>query len=161
VTPEEEREAIQQEGCGMLCATHIADLRASGLSDDTIRAAGLRCGAHDEVRRILGYDVGPGLLFEYPGTNGTAAPFIRVKPDRPFKDASGRTAKYLTAKGATNRLYIPTKYDNRVLGDPAVPIIITEGEKKALKGAQDLDEYVTLALAGVWCFKTKDRVLPD
>src|SRR5262249_56946159 len=97
----------------------------------------------------------------YPGTNGTQSPFVRIKPDKPFVDDEGHSAKYLTAKNAGNRLYIPPIYTDRIFKDASIPVILTEGEKKALKGAQELDGFLVLGLAGVWCFKTRDQSLID
>jgi hypothetical protein len=100
-----------------------------------------------------------GSSFRTPGTNGTQPAFVRIKPDHPFADEAGRVAKYLTAKNVVNRLYVPPIYTERIFKDTSIPIIVTEGEKKALKGAQDLDGFLVLGLAGVWCFKTKGRPL--
>ena len=53
----------------------------------------------------------------------------------------------------------------QVLGDPTVPLIITEGELKAAKAC--LEGFLTIALGGVWNFKVKgggeasDRLLPE
>jgi len=143
-----------------LAPQHLEDLQGSGLSTESIELAKFRSADRGEVARILGFDPGSGgLVIPYPGTNGTQPPFVRVKPDKPFADDEGRLAKYLTAKNAGNRLYIPPIYAERIFKDTSIPVIITEGEKKALKGAQELDGFLVLGLAGVWCFKTKDRPL--
>jgi len=41
-----------------------------------------------------------------------------------------------------------------VLSDPSKPLLITEGEKKALKGCQE--GLSCIAVSGVWCWRTKD-----
>jgi hypothetical protein len=141
-----------------LAPQHLKDLRASGISEELIELAKLRSGERSEVTQILGFDPGSGgLIFPYPGTNGTTPVFVRVKPDKPFIDSEGRAAKYLTAKDAGNRLYIPPVYSDGIFSDTAIPVVITEGEKKALKGSQELDGFLVIGLAGVWCFKTKER----
>jgi putative DNA primase/helicase len=138
---------------------HLIDLRASGLDDNTIELARFRSGSQAEVTRWLRFDAGcGGLLIPYLHTNGTRPPFVRVKPDRPFTDKEGRVAKYLSPRKAGNHLYIPPTYTDE-LQDASIPVIITEGEKKALKGAQELTGYVVLALPGVWCFRNKDKTL--
>jgi hypothetical protein len=145
---------------GILSDRHIQELRGSGLTDETIRAAGPYSGTKEKVEAVLGFSVfSGGLCYPYPGTNGSGPAFTRVKPDVPFKDAGGKIAKYLTAKNAGNRLYIPPFYSERHFKDSRIPVISTEGEKKALKGAQDLEGFIVLGLAGVWCFKSKDRPL--
>ena len=149
----------------MMQANHLKELRASGLSDQTIEAAGVRSAAAEEVRRILGRTkpIGPGLVFEYPSCNG-AAPFSRVKPDEKQTDKDGKAAKYLTAAGAGNRLYLPATLDCQVLEDISIPLLVTEGEKKALAAIQA--GFSCMGLAGVWCWKGKDKAgqsapLPD
>jgi hypothetical protein len=146
----------------MLNSQHITELQASGLSDETINAHKIRSYDQPEAERILGFKVkSGGWGIEYPGTNGNGPGFIRIKPDVPFVDESGRPAKYLTAKGAGNRLFIPAIYSEKDLKFAKSPIIITEGEKKSLKGAQELHGFVVLGLAGVWCFRQKERGLID
>lgn len=46
---------------------HIADLKRSGLSDETIAEAGVFSVSSDEVRNILGFNPNnsPGLAFPY------------------------------------------------------------------------------------------------
>ena len=148
----------------MLFENHLKDMQSSGLCDPTIRTSGVYSVDSDEVKTILGFDPGgPGLAFPYVGTtNGNGEPFTRIKPDHPFKDSEGRPAKYLTAKGATNHLYIPPTYRKKDLLNRELPVILTEGEKKALKGAQEFEDFVVIALPGVWCFKTKNSyMIPD
>jgi len=148
----------------MLSESHVRDMQSSGLQEISIRASGVYSVARGEAKAILGFDPGgPGLAFPYVGTtNGNGEPFTRIKPDHPFKDSDGRLAKYLTAKGATNHLYIPPTYRKKDLLNRELPVILTEGEKKALKGAQEFKDFVVIALPGVWCFKAKNsRLIPD
>ncbi|HYA40492.1 MAG TPA: DUF3854 domain-containing protein [Syntrophobacteraceae bacterium] len=134
---------------------HLTELRESGLSDQTIRMAGIYSGTYSEATRILGFNPrADGLFFPYPGTD-----FVRFKPDIPFLGKDGRPAKYLTKTNGGNRLYIPPFYADALLEDSQISLIITEGEKKSLKGAQDLRGFVVIGLAGVWCFKTKEKGL--
>jgi hypothetical protein len=137
-----------------LIECHIEDLRRSGLSDETIHSSGIRSIPKPEARELLGFDPGcGGMAIPYPGTE-----FARFKPDVVYKFQSGRTAKYLQAKGSVNRLYIPSRYSADELGDPSRPVIVTEGEKKALKGAQDLDGYLVVGLPGVWSFRRSGSI---
>ena len=139
----------------LLFPRHLSDLQSSGLSEQTIRSARIHSGTREEAARILGFDPqSDGLFFPYPGTD-----FIRFKPDIPFIGDCGRPAKYLTKVNGGNRLYIPPFYGDASFGDSQIPLIATEGEKKSLKGAQDLHGFVVIGLAGVWCFKSKDKAL--
>lgn len=144
---------------------HLKDLHASGLLEETIRAAGVYSASAEQTKKILGFNAGPGLSIPYPATNGEPL-FVRVKPDQPFSDKNGKKAKYLTRKGAGNRLYIPPSLlSNQVLSDPTSPLLITEGEKKALKATQE--GFPCVALAGVWSFvqktgdEEKSKPIPD
>lgn len=147
----------------MLNDKHLADLKNSGLTDETITKAGFQSIRDADCEKVLGFPIGCcGLYIPYPRTaNGVTPAFARIKPDKPFKDASGRPAKYLTSKNGGNRLYIPPIYTDEDLRNVNKPIILTEGEKKALKGAQDLPGFVVIAVGGVWNFKTKDKAIID
>ena len=136
---------------------HLADLRSSGLNDATIEDLGYYSGDADDVERILGWRVGPGLVVPYPCYDGMAI-FCRVKPDdAPILD--GGPAKYLSPKGASVRAYIPPM-TREALQDPQRPVIITEGEKKAAKA--DQEGFPCIGLAGVWCFRDKTHdLIPD
>ena len=139
----------------VLLPHHIEDLYGSGLSEATVKAAGFRSAASEDVRRILKrQDVGAALEIPYPVLNGQA-PFYRFKPDQPPEDGRGRPCKYLTAANAGNRLYIPANLPANTLSDTACPLLITEGEKKALKATQE--GFPCIGLAGVWCWKGKDK----
>ena len=130
---------------------HLGDLRSSGLNDETIRTAGLYSASTDQVRKILGFNAGAGLAFPYPAIDGLPQ-YIRIKPDVPPVH-NGHSAKYLSARGSTNRLYVPAIIAADDLLDVSIPLLITEGEKKALRAAQD--GFLCIALSGVWNFRTR------
>ena len=138
----------------MLEPHHVADLRRSGLSNATILAAGFWSASSEEVYLALRRrDVGAALEMPYPSLNGHPC-FSRFKPDQPPVNGDGRPCKYLTAAGAGNRLYISPNIPSDVLSDPSQDLLITEGEKKALKAAQE--GFPCVGLAGVWCWRGKD-----
>ena len=148
---------------GRLAPRDLNDLRRSGLSDETIRSCGIYTGTAEEVRTILlGRDVGPGMVIPYPPAGGQSA-YCRIKPHRP-PVYQGKPAKYLAPKGSGNRLYVPQALEGSVLQDRSAGLLITEGEKKALKAVQE--GYLCIGLAGVWNFREKTeggghRVLPE
>ena len=123
---------------------HLADLRGSGLSDATIGASGFYSADADEVAAILGFAMGPGLVFPYGNDPAT---FKRIKPDRRYKDGP----KYLSPRGSGNRLYLPAMLDRTILVDASRPLYVTEGEKKAVKAVQE--GLACIALAGVWSWR--------
>lgn len=137
-----------------LIEKHIADLKSSGLSDADIERSGCYSATRQQATAILGFDPqADGLVFPYPHLNGVngKAQFTRVKPDTPYK-APGwkKPAKYLTPAKAPNHLYIPPTLDRVVLRDASVALIVTEGEKKALKAVAE--GFPCVALSGVWCW---------
>lgn len=140
-----------------LTEKHQDDLLSSGLSDEIIQASGIYSIDRLEAKDLLGFDPKcSGMIIPYPGTD-----FIRFKPDTVYQFQNGRKAKYLQAKNSENHLFIPPLYPTPTLGDSSIPVILTEGEKKALKGAQELSNYLVIGLAGVWSFKSSNGLLPD
>lgn len=111
---------------------HLKDLRKSGLSDETIREAGIYSVRPADINKKLGPGFPyPGkidslLAFPYPGTDG----FERYKLCPSLGDR-----KYHQREGTDNHLYIPSRVAV-ILKDPSIPLYITEGEKKALKATQ-------------------------
>jgi hypothetical protein len=136
----------------MLSNSHQCELQASGLTLDTITMAGIYSATAEQVNQILGFHAGPGLAIPYPSLNGKNA-FTRIKPNTPFLDRYGRPSKYLSPKGAGNRLYIPPLVSAEQLQDNKTPLFVTEGEKKALKACQE--GLCCIAVPGVWSWKQR------
>jgi hypothetical protein len=67
-----------------LVASHLEDLRRSGLSDETIARAGIYSASERQVRDVLGFGAGPGMVIPYLdrgaaiGRNGGTIRAIRV-----------------------------------------------------------------------------------
>jgi hypothetical protein len=132
----------------VLAEGHRADLRASGLSDETIAQAGLYSAPERQVRDLLGYGAGPGLVIPYPSLNGNP-PYARVKLDQAGSDGK----RYRSPVRTANRLYVPPLLSPKMLTDPSTPLWLTEGEKKALKASQE--GLACVALPGVWAWRTR------
>ena len=119
---------------------HLADLRKSGLTEDTIRAAAIYTVPPDEIGKKLGGGddgITTLLAFSYPGCEGHER----------FKCwyQEGRTGpKYRQKTGTANRLYLPNTADLASDG----PLIICEGEKKTL--ALNQAGIPTVGIGGVW-----------
>lgn len=141
----------------MICSHHLEDLQGSGLTDAEIKDAGLYCADSEGVEKILGFKVGPALVFPYPSLNGNP-PFSRVKPDTP-PIYNGKPAKYLSPKNSVNRLYIPASLSMMARQNVKVPIVITEGEKKAIAAAKH--EIICIGVAGVTAWKDRNGVIKD
>lgn len=126
---------------------HLADLQASGLSDETIRQAELYSVTNETAAMLIGFGRSSALAFPYLHTaNNGSPPFTRLKFDKP--DAKGK--RYAQAKGSGNRLYIPPMIDPAALTDASVTLYLTEGEKKALKAAQEGMTCVSVSGVDSW-----------
>jgi hypothetical protein len=105
---------------------HLADLRKSGLTDETIQAAGIYTVPPDEIgqgkrRKGLPDAVKTAMAFPYFGFDG----YERFKVW--WKE--GKTGpKYLAKAGTPNHLYLPPIVDLQGISH----LLLVEGEKKAL-----------------------------
>ena len=96
-------------------------------------------------------------------TRGLLVPQLRAdgsiwghqyRPDHP-RERSGRLVKYETPLGQRNGIDVPPGV-GPLLGDPTVPLWVTEGVKKADCGA--LHGLCIIALPGVWSWRGKNEV---
>lgn len=80
-------------------------------------------------------------------------PDLEQRPDGSIKEKE----KYLGPRKSVNRLYIPPSTPVEWLTDPSIPVIITEGEKKALalyRYYQERGEKrLVIGLSGAWNFR--------
>lgn len=96
-----------------------------------------------------------GLVFPYcwPGENKPReyrlrrdAPDLEQQSDGSIKEKG----KYLSPPGKGNMLYFPPGVKVKSLDDETLPIIFTEGEKKALALSRLGPGFLPIGLAGVW-----------
>src|SRR6266480_2894880 len=84
-------------------------------------------------------------------------PELRAGQDGQFKPE----AKYLAPLGDGNRLYIPPGLTLEQLQDVEIPIVIVEGEKKALalwrlaNHEKESQRFIPIAISGVWNWRGK------
>jgi putative DNA primase/helicase len=136
---------------------HRADLAASGLTDETIAAAGIYSETdHHKLAGILNRKnwprkYGPAVVYPYLDESG-AVVLQRVKPDNPPKRDGKVVGKYLSPTGAAVRAYVPPML-NGELADANKVLLLTEGEKKSLAAVQA--GLTTIGLSGVDCWHTK------
>jgi len=135
---------------------HLADLRRSGLNDDTIVNAGIFSVTGDAVPAYVGLPL--GLKVESAAIFPYSKDFYRGKLFPPVPGSDGHMIRYYQAAGTPPRLYIPPRAQ-AVLDDPTVPLLVVEGEKKALKA--DQEGLVTVAVGGLWSWLTKGKLIPD
>lgn len=150
----------------------LEDLARSGISGDHAERAEMfyTDNAKDEHRDFRSL---PGLLIHYldPETGEQMqsgdGPFLRVRYLNPPPSKSHRTSKvkpqrYSQPLGSDVKPYFPIcdAVDwKTVLSDPTIPIVLTEGEKKAL--AASLTGMPTIGLGGVFNFLQDGELLPD
>jgi hypothetical protein len=149
-----------------LSPAHLEMLRrGSGISDEVIAARGYRTITDRADLPALGFKPAqcrvPGLLLPMwpPDADHPALVLHVYRPDAPRsfdETAKGRlpdgtypqrVVKYEAPQGAAMRLDCPPTCRG-ALGDPAVPLWITEGQKKA--DALASHGFCALALLGVW-----------
>jgi hypothetical protein len=138
----------------LLLSQHLADLKNSGLLDETIAACRFySVSDHAEARRILNWkgpakDMGPFLAIPFFDLDGKPNCYIRLKPDRPrVNKKTGKPQKYESPYRKPSRAYLPPAV-GAALADPTVPLLLTEGEKKAAAASQF--GFPCLGLVGVW-----------
>ena len=127
---------------------HLADLRASGLSDETIRAAGVYSLRPRDIalffnlRRGVPAEIETALCFPYQGGG-----FARIK----LFPALGKM-KYAQPPKTGARLYMPLPVRD---GE----IVVTEGEKKTLAAYQA--GLNAAGIGGLWSWLTKGEPIDD
>jgi hypothetical protein len=129
-----------------LHADHLADLRASGLNDETIRAAGVYSISSRDMshffNRGVPAEIETALCFPYQGGE-----FARIK----LFPSLGKM-KYAQPPNTGARLYVPFTVNP---GD----IVVTEGEKKTLAAHQA--GFNAVGVGGVWAWLSNGDPIAD
>lgn len=146
------------------CPAHLADLRKSGLSDETIIQHGIKTVRPADISKRVGFDI-PGLVSAYiipfPPFNDGYSRLKAFYGEGQGQYADGRKKpRYIQRKGTPNRIYIPLSVFP-ILNNTSAPLYITEGEKKALKATQE--GLPTIAITGLWNWKQSgtDELIDD
>ncbi len=135
---------------------HIAELRKSGLTDQTMLAAGLRSDRDKAITDILGWrptahSWDAGLVFPFKNVDGADSGYARVKLDHPRLASDGKPIKYESPRKQQNRAYFPPQFAEMFAQSHVV--LVTEGEKKTLAAWQA--GFCCIGLVGVWGFQNK------
>ena len=136
---------------------HVADLKKSGLADETILQMGAFSLPIADQRRLLGPELAAKvtsvLALPYPGTD-----FIRYRLYPPLIGENGHDRmKYFQPAGSEPQLYVPRAVQP-ALADAAVRLVIAEGEKKTAKLTEA--GLPCVGIGGLWCWRHQGRVLP-
>src|SRR5262249_3130025 len=139
-----------------------------GISPELARQAMLRRVTSPEGAAIVGRKGGgeyAGIIFPYiwPDSDGVREYRLRRdKPDIEF-DAQGKPKdrnKYLSPPGRANLVYLVRGTPAEWLTDISIPLLMVEGEKKALSlwtlawhglgDTADRPQFLPVGLSGVW-----------
>jgi len=133
-------------------AQHAAALAASGITPEQAFARGYRSvDTKSFLERLKVTSTGrrvPGLLVPQLRVDGSTWGY-QYRPDSP-RERGGKPVKYETPTGQRNGIDVPPGVAAS-LGDPSVPLWVTEGVKKADAGA--LAGLCIVALPGVWSWR--------
>ena len=131
-----------------LSPEQLADLRRSGLTDETItlmECEGIRPKELPLKGALSAYKL------PYFNLDGSVNCFSRTKFVPEVLGASGRKIKYWQEKGSVPHVYLPPRIKWQTIAkDVLILLTIGEGEKKAAAGAQK--GLIVLGIAGVWCW---------
>jgi hypothetical protein len=121
----------------VLAPNHLADLRKSGLTDETVALAGLYSeGKSKPIADILGWrwTNGGALVFPFVDYDSRKQVMSRIKPDSPrLRPPKNKPIKYEQAPGTGAIPYFgPRTILQQRLDNKALPLYWTEGEKKTL-----------------------------
>lgn len=134
----------------------LHDLRASGLTDESIMAAHIHSVAPRDLDKQLGPKLAPcvahAYVLPYHTVGGAVNGFARLKlfpaPDHDLE------VRYWQAPKSGVHLYMPPGPDwEQIAADASIQLALTEGEKKALCACQY--GLYTVAIGGCWNFYTK------
>jgi hypothetical protein len=129
---------------------HLAMLAASGITEEFAALRGYE--TITDTSRLAALKIvrpgrrTPGLLVPQLRADGSTRGY-QYRPDNPRCNGNGRPVKYESPWQQRNGLDVPPGV-GPMLGDPSVPLWITEGCKKADCGA--IHGLCIVALSGVW-----------
>lgn len=141
----------------------LADLARSGLDNNDYKKMKLQTCTDAEASAVLNSTFATyGYVLPYFDFKGNVIGNFRFKFLEELKNSKGKVVKYSQPKGTTPHLYFPPCIKwSQILCDPSIPIVFTEGEKKAYKACKA--DIPTIGLGGVWSFQSKkqDKALID
>ncbi len=125
----------------------------SGISQEVVEARGYRTVETKSELKSLGFSERqcnkPGLLIPVYSPTGDIATY-QYRPDKPRIDKKGRPVKYETPSGTRMVLDIHP-FAREKLGNPSIPLFITEGIKKS--DALVSRGLCAVTLLGVWSWR--------
>lgn len=142
----------------LLLPQHLADLRRSGLSDETIRADGYYSETDPgDIARMLNWKgpartLGPCLVIPFRKLDGTRNGFCRVRPDHPITHKGDKgPAKYEQPREVSPCAFFPAEALAKAHAATLSALGLTEGEKKASAATQA--GWPCIGLCGIWSWQ--------
>lgn len=149
----------------VLLPQHAALIEGSGISREVAEARGYFTATTKSVLETMGFSRAqqnvPALVIPIYGVTGELVTY-QIRPDRPrIKD--GKPLKYETPAGSRMAIDVPRPVRGQ-LGDPAVPLFVTEGARKADSAVSH--GLCCISVLGVWNWRGKNEAggkvaLPD
>jgi hypothetical protein len=143
-------------GEGAVFEQHAAKLAASAVSPEVARERGYVSADTKAQLERYGFSPAqrmvPALIIPLHGPSGQNGGY-QLRPDSP-RALKGRIVKYETRMGQPMQLDVPRRVQP-LLGDPSVPLVITEGPIKA--DAAVSAGLCCIALLGVWSWRGKNK----
>ena len=149
-----------------LTQEHLSLIRGSAIKPEVRDARGYRTITKKADLQRLGFgrdqQLVPTLLIPVWGVHGDEPITYQHRPDTP-RQKKNKTLKYETPANSKMALDVPREVKPR-LGDPTIPLFITEGARKANSGVSQ--GLCCIALLGVWNWRGSNdaggkTVLPD
>ncbi|MBN2239689.1 MAG: DUF3854 domain-containing protein [Dehalococcoidales bacterium] len=129
----------------------------SGISPEVLKERGYRsiAGKPELDKLHFGHSQQrvPGILIPLWSVDGQEVGY-QFRPDQPRNNNRGKPVKYESPIGSSNRIDCPPRCQ-KMLGNPQVPLWITEGSKKA--DALASNGACAVSVSGVWGFKGKNQ----
>jgi hypothetical protein len=148
---------------GALAPEHLANLRESGLSNETIARQRLCSVPPGMIPPLLGFDIPAirsAMVLPFPDTRGGWMDHVRLKMFPSLTDRNGRATKYLQPRGSGVRLFFPLATLHEALYN-STPLWLVEGEKKSLAVAQLGLPAVGFCGINGWHSGGSQQLLPD
>lgn len=137
----------------------LVDVQRSGLSAGDAKRLGLTSLTSAAAKKLTRFD-SAGYVIPYFNIRGQRTKFYRVRffdPPTPF--GRKKPQKYWQESNTLPQLYFaPLVKWEKIARDPAIPLLITEGEKKAACACKR--GLPCVGLGGVWSWRSKKAELP-
>jgi len=152
------RGSIFSDSAPELLESHFSNLHdGSGINPEVILERGYKTVMGKAELSSLGFSSAqqrtPGILIPLWTVDGTHAGY-QYRPDHPRFNQKGEPIKYENPAGSSVRLDCPPRCHKK-LGDPNIPLWVTEGSKKA--DALASRDACAVSLTGVWGFKGRNE----